>query len=468
MKKIALALWVVLLSLPATVHAQGDTSLIYKYDMKQIIAKPVWRTTQKSFAEAKELGADYVLIHMNTYGGLLDMGDSIRTLILNSPIPSVVFVDNQAISAGALIAIACDHIYMRPGGSIGAATVVNQTGEQVPDKFQSFMRGMMRATAEAKGKDTLIVDGDTSLVWRRNPAIAEAMVDPKVFVPGVSDTGQVVTLTAQEALELGFNDAMADNVEEVIRKLDIDNYRIVEFKPGATEKLIQFLISPAVSGILIILIIGGLYFELQSPGIGFPLAVSIIGGLLYFAPLYLEGLAENWEILVFLAGIVLIAVEIFAIPGFGVAGITGITLVIAGLTLSMVDNIVFRFDGAEAARALIEAFAVVILSTLLSVLLSLWLSKMIFTPSRLLPNLALNKVQNPDEGYVSFDSKLQHSLKGREGIAHTVLRPSGKVLIDDDIYDAKSEYGYIEKGDPVRVVRDEAGQLYVVKAGTGD
>ena len=128
--------------------------------------------------------AQYILIHMNTYGGMVNIADSIRTKILNSSIPVMVFIDNQAISAGSLISIACDSIYIRPGGSIGAATVVNQTGEAVPDKYQSFMRSTMRATAEAHGKDTIIEGNDTIIRWHRDPKIAEAMVDPVLKVEG--------------------------------------------------------------------------------------------------------------------------------------------------------------------------------------------------------------------------------------------------------------------------------------------
>ncbi len=189
--------------------------IIYKYEMTEQIAPAIWRITKKSFEEAKKLGADYILIHMNTYGGLLDAADSIRTMILNSPIPVFVFIDNNAASAGALIAIACDSIYMRPGGSIGAATVVDQTGKPVPDKYQSFMRSLMRATAEAHGKDTIIEGNDTITKWHRDPRMAEAMVDPSIYIEGIIDTGKVLTLTTEEAIRYGFCEGKAENIKEV-------------------------------------------------------------------------------------------------------------------------------------------------------------------------------------------------------------------------------------------------------------
>ena len=446
--------------------AENDQVIVYKFDIKKMIAAPVWRTTKLSLEEASEIGADYILIHMNTYGGQVDIADSIRTAILNYPKPVLIYIDNQAISAGALISIACDSIYMRPGGSIGAATVVDQTGQQVPDKYQSFMRGMMRSTAEAHGKKPVVVDGDTTYIWHRDPAIAESMVDPKVYVEGVSDTGNVLTLTTNEAIELGFCEGQAVNPEEVLKIAGIENYRIEEFKPGGTEKIIQFLINPVVSGLLIMIIIGGLYFELQSPGVGFPLAAAVLAAILYFAPLYLEGLSANWQIVVFVAGIILVLVEIFAIPGFGVAGVMGIAGIIIGLTFAMVDKITFEFgpspDGSGIQTA-VASFAIVILSIFVAFILSLWLSKKLFSPNNLLGKLALQKIQEVDEGYISFDSKKQKSLIGTKGKAYTVLRPSGKVIINDEIYDARSEIGFIERGANIRVIRDEAGQLYVLK-----
>lgn len=446
---------------------ENNVTIVYKFDIKKMIAAPVWRTTKLGLKEASDLGADYILIHMNTYGGQVDIADSVRTAIINYPKPVLVFIDNQAISAGALISVACDSIYMRPGGNIGAATVVDQTGQQVPDKYQSFMRSMMRSTSEAHGKVPRVENGDTSWVWHRDPAIAEAMVDPKVYVEGVSDTGSVLTLTTSEAIELGFCEGQATNVEQVLEMAGIENYRIEEWKPGGAEKIIQFLINPVVSGLLIMIIIGGLYFELQSPGVGFPLAAAVLAAILYFAPLYLEGLQANWQLVVFVAGIILVMVEIFAIPGFGVTGVLGIAGIITGLTFTMIDKITFEFgpspDGTGIQTAM-ASFAIVILSIFIAFILSIWLSKKLFSPNNLFGRLALQKIQNVDEGYVSFDSKKQTSLIGARGKAYTILRPSGRVIINDEIYDARSEIGLIEKGADIKVIRHETGQLYVIKA----
>ena len=237
----------VLPSLIVLAENQDGQKLVYKFNIQQEIAPAIWRQTQQAFEAADSLGADVFLIHMNTYGGTVLDADSIRTKILQSSIPVYVFIDNNAPSAGALISIACDSIYMRPGGSIGAATVVNQTGEAMPDKYQSYMRSTMRATAEAKGKKQVVEGNDTVMQWRRDPQIAEAMVDPSVFIEGIIDTGKVLTFTTEEAIQNGYCEGAAANIPEVIQKVGIEEYEIVEYEPTFLERIIGFLVHPVFS-----------------------------------------------------------------------------------------------------------------------------------------------------------------------------------------------------------------------------
>jgi membrane-bound serine protease (ClpP class) len=439
---------------------EREQKLVYKLNIKQEIAPGIWRQTKQAFEAADSLGADLFLIHMNTYGGTVLDADSIRTRILQSKIPVIVFVDNNAASAGALISIAADSIYMRPGGSIGAATVVNQTGTAMPDKFQSYMRSIMRSTAEAQGKVPVVERGDTIYKWRRDPIIAEAMVDPSVYIKGIIDTGKVLTFTPSEAIRYGFCEGTAENIEEVLTQVGMEGATIVEYIPTWLEKIIGFLVHPVVSGLLIMAIIGGIYFEMQTPGIGFPLGVAVLAAVTYFAPLYLEGLAENWEILVFLTGLILIMVEIFVIPGFGVSGVIGLVLAFTGLTLSLIDNIVFDFQHVNIERVSTAVLTVVI-GVSLGFFLSLWASSQLFGAHRgLFRNMALHTVQNIDEGFVSIDNSLL-LLKGKTGTAHTVLRPGGKVEIEGEIYDAVTSGEFIDRGKQIVVVKVETTQLYV-------
>ncbi|MDL2208938.1 nodulation protein NfeD, partial [Parabacteroides sp. OttesenSCG-928-O15] len=249
---------------------------VYTIDIKKEIDNTTKLYLSNGLAEAREMEADAILIHMNTYGGLLEAADSMRTAILYSPIPVYVFIDNNAASAGALISIACEKIYMRKGANIGAASVVNQTGEILPDKYQSYMRSMIRSTAEAHGKDTIIQNGDTIYKWKRDPLIAEAMVDERTVIPGVSDSGKVLTFTAEEAMTWGYCDGIAESVDEVITEfIGYPTYEIKKYTPSWYDNLKGFLMSPILQSLLILVIIGGIYFELQTPGIGFPTVAAI-------------------------------------------------------------------------------------------------------------------------------------------------------------------------------------------------
>jgi membrane-bound serine protease (ClpP class) len=422
------------------------TFLVYTFEIKENIAPPAVRRAKLAFEEADSLGADFILLHMNTYGGMVDAADSLRTRIMQSRIPVIVFIDNNAASAGALISIAADRIYMRPGGNIGAATVVDQSGEVVPDKFQSYMRSMMRSTAEAKGRD---------------PDIAQAMVDPSIEIDGVIEEGKVLTFTASEAMRWGFCEGMAENIPEVLEQMGIENHELVEQSLPLIERIIAFLISPVVSGLLIMLILGGIYFELQSPGIGFPILLAISAALLYFFPLYIEGLTTHYEIILFVLGFVLIAVELFAIPGFGVTGVLGAILVISGLALAMVGNQGFDFTGVPASEVL-RAFLIVIIAFFFSLVGSFYLGRKLFTTNRF-GELALQTVQNTNDGYTSADAN-KKALLGKTGTAFTMLRPSGKVEVDDEVYDATALTGFIDKGEAVKVVKYETSQIFVVKS----
>ena len=441
---------------------QMKQKLVFSIDLQKEIGSTTWIYIQKGFAQADSLKADVILIHMNTYGGEVLYADSIRTKILNSNIPVCVFVDNNAASAGALIAIACDKIFMRPGSSIGAATVVNQNAERMPDKYQSYMRATMRATAESHGKDTIINGKDTTYQWTRNPLIAEAMVDDRTVIPNIIDSGKTLTLTALEAVKYGYCDGLAENVEEVIvKQLKISEYELITFEPSAWDNIKGFLMNGAFQSILIMLIIGGIYFELQAPGIGFPLAVSITAAILYFAPLYMDGLAANWEILMFVIGLILLGLELFVIPGFGIAGISGIVLVMGGLVLSLINNVDFDFDAVKAGDTS-SALLTVTAGMVLSFASIIYISSKIGSKG-LFKKMALETSLDKKDGYVGVSMK-EVELLGKTGVAATVLRPSGKVRIDDVTYDAISEQDFIEKGTEVRVERYETGQIYVVRA----
>ena len=466
MNKILIILSIVISSLLASGNLYSNNqarALYFTIDLKKNVGSTTWIYIQKGFEEARKANANTIVIEMNTYGGEVSYADSIRTKILNSDIPVIVFIDNNAASAGALISIACDKIYMSQAATIGAASVVDQTGQKLPDKYQSYMRATMRATAEAHGKDTVVTGNDTVVKWKRNPLIAEAMVDERTVVPNVADSGKILTFTTQEALKYGYCDGTAENIREIIKKESGNQpYELVKFKPTAWDNIKGFLMSPFFQGILIMLIIGGIYFELQSPGIGFALGVAITAAVLYFAPLYIDGLAANWEIILFVVGLILIGLEIFVVPGFGITGISGIFLVVSGLILSLLNNVNFDFKPIHPADSS-KAILTVIGGLTLGFGLIIYLSNKIGSKG-LFKKLALETTLENKEGYVGVSLEA-NKLLGKTGIASTVLRPSGKVKIDEKVYDAVSVNGvFIEKGTQIVVVRYETGQVYVESA----
>ena len=447
MKRIIFILQLICL---LTLSAFAQKAKVYYYIINDNIAKPALRMTEKAVQEAQNQHADFILLELNTFGGELEAADKIRTLLLNSPMPTLVFINNNAASAGALISIACDSIYMAPGSSLGAASVVNQNGEIMPDKYQSYMRSLMRATAEKNGRD---------------PDVAQAMVDPDVVVSGISDSGKVLTFTTEEAIQNGFCEGSTQDRAAVLRAAHIDDYEIVEQKLSWIDKFINFLVNPAVSGILIMCIIGGLYFEFQAPGLGLPIVIAIIAALLFFAPHYLEGLAAHWEILLFLAGVILLMLEIFVIPGFGVAGISGIVLIFTSLVLTMVFNIGFHFNfdpNIDTATQIGKSTLIVVVSVVAGFFLSLWLGKKIITADTRFGSMALKTNLDSEKGFSAQDMSMQQ-LVGLTGTAATFMRPAGKVSINDQLFDATSEHGLIDKGEKIIVTKFENAQLVVRK-----
>ena len=430
--------------LPFFVNAQKENKRILLAEVKSNIDPRTNRYTKLLIDEAKNENYDIIVIEMDTYGGAVNDADDIRTRILDFEKPIYVWINKDAASAGALISIACDSIYMSSGASIGAATVVTGDGAQAPDKYQSYMRSIMRSTAEAKGRD---------------PKIAEAMVDEDIKVDSISQEGKVITFSTKEAIEYGFCDAELNSVDEIMERQGIENYEITKFELGSAENIISIFLNPIVSSILILLIMGGLYFELQTPGVGFPIIASIIALILYLTPYYLNGVAENWEIVLFFLGIILIVVEVFVIPGFGIFGVSGLIISVSSLILIMLNNDMFDFTFV-ISRDIMNASLSVLISVFAFGILILF-GGLRFTNSKAFKNISLDETQDSSMGYIS--NKYPDNLVGKIGKAYTVLRPSGKIIIGEEIYDATSSGGFIEKNSKVKVVSNEGGSLKVNK-----
>ncbi len=415
---------------------------IHILEIKDVIDPRMQRYVDLGLRAAEDGEADIVLIEMDTYGGTLTDAKEIVDRIMRFKKPVWVFINSDAASAGALISIACDSIYMAPGATIGAATVVDAQGQKAPDKYQSYMRSIMRSTAEENGRD---------------PRIAEGMVDEDLVIEGVKQAGQVITFSTSEALQHGYCEARVESIDDILRRTGIAQYTLSRFELGWTEKVISLALNPFISSILILIIIAGIYFEMQTPGLGFAGLAALVALIFYLVPYYLNGLAENWEVVALFLGIGLIAVEIFVLPGFGVAGISGIVLTVGSLFLIMVNNNAFDFEFVPTSDML-YALAAALGGTLGGMILLL-VGGAKLPETRFFKRIALTDTQDRSEGYVSF--QVGESLLGKRGIAETVLRPSGKVMIDGKLYDANTRGEYIEKGQSVEVVSEEGPSLKV-------
>ena len=444
MKKI-LGLFLFILSLASLAQ---DKTLVLHLKISDVIDPRTNRYSELGLERAEELNADYVILELDTYGGALNDADDIRTRILNYEKPIYAYINKDAASAGALISIACDSIYMAQGSSIGAATVVTQDGAAAPDKYQSYMRSIMRSTAEAKGRD---------------PRMAEAMVDEDIDLDSIATEGKILTLSTSEAIKYGFCEAEVSGIDEIMQRAGVEDYEVEEFNLSGTEKIISLFLNPFVSGILILIIIGGIYFELQTPGVGFPILAAIVAVILYFVPNYLNGLAQNWEIILFVVGIVLIAVEIFVIPGFGVAGVLGLIFTLGSLVLVMLNNDFFDFSFVGGTE-LVIAVAVVSLG-MIGAIIVMFVGGASLVNSNAFRRIALQETQNKEEGFTSTFYK-EKSMVGSKAVTYTRLRPSGKIEIEGVIYDAFTRGNFIEQGVEVEVISDEGTSLKVKEINT--
>ncbi len=416
---------------------------IFVFEIKSEIDPRTSRYTKLALEAATKAKADLLILELNTFGGAVDDADKIRILLLDYPKPIYVFINKNAASAGALISIACDSIYMASGASIGAATVVSgNDGMPVPEKYQSYMRSLMRSTAETNHRDA---------------TIAEAFVDGDIILDStIKKNGKVLTFTTKEAIKNKFCEAELNSINEVLARNKLQSAELIRYEVSSTEKIISFFINPAISGILILLIIGGIYFELQTPGIGFPLFAAIAAAILYFVPYYLNGLAEYWEIGIFLIGLILLGLEIFVIPGFGITGISGLICLFGSLVLIMLNNKNFDFYYVNE-RQLLNALWPVIIGFLGGIGLIIVGSKALFKSKY------FKKISLAGTGILPLDkeeNKLQN-LIGRTAYTATVLKPYGKIFIDDATFDAFSEGSFIDAGSEIKITRVVNGYLYV-------
>ena len=417
---------------------QAQAPAVYRITVSGVVENGLAPYVARSLREAEAQGAVAAILDMDTPGGRIDAAERIADAVRGSRIPVYAYVNPRAYSAGALIAIASNGIYMRPGAVIGAATPVDGQGTKASEKMVSAMRAEFRSLAEQRGLD---------------PKLAEAMVDENVEIPGVVRKGQLLTLSTKEAVRLGFAKGQVADESELLTAIGHPHAQIIAAEPNWAEGVVGFLTNPLVAPLLLSLGILGLAFEIKTGAFGIGGILSLVSLSLFFGSSLILGLAGWEEVLLLGLGAIALAVEIFILPGFGVAGVLGVLAIVTSMVLAMIGRHPSTGDVAQAL-AVLGASLFITLAVIYA-----WL--------RHLPNsgrfsgLLLRGAVHKSQGFVSAPNR--GDLVGRDGVAVTDLRPSGTARVGEERLDVVTEGEYVPQGSRVQVVQSD-GYRHVVRA----
>ena len=394
----------------------------------------------RALSEAAAAGAPAVILDLDTPGGRVDAAWKIIDDLRDAEVPVYAYVNRRALSAGAMIALAADRIYMRPGSTMGAATPVTGQGEKASEKMVSAMRSEFRALAEERGLD---------------PRVAEAMVDESVEVPGVSEAGKLLTLTTEEATELGVADGEVRDLLDLLEIVGQPAAAVRDLQPNWAEAVVRFLTNPAVAPLLLSLGFLGILVEVRTPSFGVAGAVGLGALAAFFGAHHLVHLAGLEEILLFGAGVVLIALEILVIPGFGIAGILGTGAVLAAAVLGMVGQFP-TFDQVFNAAGLV-ALSIILVGV------TGWALVRRLPNTNRLSGLLLRDSTSRETGYISAPPR--EDLVGKVGVTTTDLRPAGVARVGDERIHVVTEGPWLEAGTSVRILEVGSSRVVVRRAG---
>lgn len=437
-----LLLSLLLLAWLAALHAQEPRRIVYVAQIEGVIDLGLAPYVQRVLEEAAAARAAAVVLEINTFGGRVDAAVQIRDALLNTRMRTIAFVNKRAISAGALIGLAAQQIVMGSGGTIGAATPVQmgQPGSAalpVEEKTVSYVRKEFRATAESRQRPALV---------------AEAMVDADVAIPGLVEKGKLLTLTTDEALQHKIADFRADTLEQALQQVGLGGAEVRALAPNWAEQVVRFLTHPMVSSLLVSVALFGILIELRTPGFGIPGILGVTSLGLFLWGHWLVQLAGWEEVLLVLAGVALLALEIFVIPGFGIAGTLGLLAILAGLVLSMVG-------AGNTAQLVMLVAARVVFALLFAIGASLLLLRFM-TRLPVGRRLILESGLPAGQGYASAPEG-DARLLARQGRAWSMLRPAGIAEIDGRRVDVVSEGELIEAGEPIEVIRVDGNRVVV-------
>ncbi|WP_138415716.1 NfeD family protein [Aquibacillus sediminis] len=437
MKRL-ITFWILLISLLSivsfpnkiiTAESNGEGKLVHVIPIENEVERGLNAFLNRTTEEAIEANADHIIFEINTPGGEVAAAGDIANLIQSLEIPNTSFVTVRAVSAGSYIALNTDNLYMKPQARMGASGVITSDGNAADKKAQSDWLKAMTAAAESNGRD---------------PIYAEAMADDSIDLEEYgAPEGEYLSLSANEALEVGYAEGVVSHRTALLNDLGLSNATIVEAEVTPAEGIARFLTNPVVVPILLSLASIGLIVELYSPGFGIPGSVGLVSLVLFFYGHIVAGLAGYEAIILIVLGIIAIIAELF-VPG-GILGIVGIGAIIGALFMSTDDM---------GHMAMSIGIAV-----LLSIIVSAILFKILGLERGFFRHIILKDATTTEQGYVSSDNRLE--LIGLEGKAVTPLRPSGTAIFGDERLDVVSEGGFIPSDATIKIVKTEGSRIVV-------
>ena len=402
---------------------------VYVVPIESTVEKGLVAFLERALETAETNNADLVIFEVNTPGGAVDAAGEIAKLMTETPVKTVAFVNNRALSAGAYISLSADEIYMVPSATMGSAAVIDTAGNAADKKAQSYWLAAMATAAEQNGRD---------------PIYAKAMADEDIDLPEYgAEKGKLLTFTAEQAKKAGYSEGTVSDRAELFQILGIEEADIRSVEESFPEKLARFLTNPYIIPLLLSIAGIGIVIELFSPGLIFPGLTGVLALVLFFYGHLVAGITGYESLALFLIGVILIIFEFF-IPG-GIAGILGMAAIIGSLFLA-------SGNAVHMALSLLIAFAV-------SISVSILLVKVFGKKMKFFKKMILTDSTNTEQGYVSNPNRTD--LLGAEGKAFTDLRPSGTALINQERVDVVSEGSFIAKETKVKVVKVEGARIVV-------
>ncbi|MFC4411077.1 nodulation protein NfeD [Chungangia koreensis] len=427
LKLLPVFLLSLLFFLPITVMADE----VYHIPIEEEVEKGLSAYLDRALDEAEENGADAVIFEIHTPGGFVNAAGDIGKRIQNSPLKTIAYINREAHSAGAYIALHADEIYFAPGATMGSAAVIDQAGNAADEKATSAWLAQMASAAESTN---------------REPIYAKAMADKNIDLPDFgAPKGSLLTLSASDALKVGYSNGTAASINEVMEMAGLANADLIPVEMTIAEKIARFITNPVVVPILLSIASLGLIVELYSPGFGIPGLMGISALILFFYGHMVAGLAGHESIILFVVGVILVVAEIF-LPG-GIAGLLGFGAIIGSIILA----------GGNMLYMTIS----VVIALLVAIIGMVILVKIFGKKMHLLNRLILKDATNTESGYVSNVNRLD--LLGKTGISLTPLRPSGTIIVEEERIDAVTEGSYLDSNTAVKVVKVEGSRIVVRK-----